>query len=91
MLCARSSEPAGALESSVVPILAPCHLQVLLLQLPAGFFDMLLAADFLDGGQTDALRDVHHALQQEYMLRRRMLIERAKVSQGRGATRAVCA
>lgn len=57
--------------------------EVLVAQLPAGFFQPVraqLAA--LDGGQMDVVREVDAALKHEYTIRRRMLIERIKVNRG---------
>jgi hypothetical protein len=55
--------------------------EALLLQLPSNFFEPAAAQlGSLDGGQADVLREVNAALAEEYRVRRRMLIERVKVS-----------
>ncbi|KAF6258787.1 hypothetical protein COO60DRAFT_1638882 [Scenedesmus sp. NREL 46B-D3] len=54
--------------------------EALLTQLPPGFFEPLAHLGSLDGGQADVLREVDAALREEYWVRRRMLIERVKVT-----------
>lgn len=46
-------------------------------RLPKNFFEAIVREDGLSEAQTEVLREVDAALQQEYTLRRKMLIERA--------------
>jgi hypothetical protein len=46
---------------------------------PVAWLALLVQLSSLDGGQSDVLRKVDAALCEEYKVRRRMLIERAKV------------
>eukprot|EP00887_Chlorella_sp_A99_P005046 scaffold4.g5046.t1 len=66
-----AAELAAAVRDRVTQLLA---------QLPAGFFDPLLPLGSLDAEQTTTLADIDAALRAEYALRRRMLIERVKVT-----------
>ncbi|KAF5843518.1 hypothetical protein DUNSADRAFT_14434 [Dunaliella salina] len=52
----------------------------LVAQLPADFFKPLVAPGSLDAAQVEDLNEVAQALQAEYTVRRRMLLERLKVT-----------
>eukprot|EP00967_Tisochrysis_lutea_P158328 scaffold323358_cov18-Tisochrysis_lutea.AAC.1 len=52
----------------------------LVAQLPADFFKPLVAPGTLDAAQVEDLNEVAEALQTEYTVRRRMLLERLKVT-----------
>eukprot|EP00891_Asterochloris_glomerata_P008758 jgi/Astpho2/8758/Aster-x0822 len=56
------------------------QLDSLLPQLPPGFFQPILPEGSLSQPQVDSLGEINEALRAEYSLRRRMLIERAKVT-----------
>lgn len=55
-------------------------LRLLLASLPPSAFQPLLPAPRLSAEQLQALSSIHDALKREYLLRRRMLIERAQVT-----------